>query len=298
MEIPSRHKAKPLAQLPRQQFLEIVANAPLVSIDLVLRSAEGKILMGLRKSQPAQGCWFVPGGRIMKGETLDAAFTRICVKELAMDVVLGCARPLGVFKHFYDTNFAEQPGITTHYVVLAYELELSPDLDQLPTVQHSAFRWIGENEQVGAVHPHARAYFGAPRVMMNDAQYSLMNARRDAFNNLLWQTPVLSLIAQAFLFTVILNEASSKLAIVVSSLLSIATAAASRHLLDKHRDSEERCAICLDKHEQASGWYAANGRGNARTRWLRLSSYRIWKWVLPLFGLAAVVAMVIRLVES
>ena len=49
-------------------FLHIVDATPLVSIDLVLRNERDEVLLGQRKNRPAQGIWFVPGGRIRKNE--------------------------------------------------------------------------------------------------------------------------------------------------------------------------------------------------------------------------------------
>jgi colanic acid biosynthesis protein WcaH len=51
------------------------------------------------------------------------------------------------------------PGISTHYVVLAYELQADVNLEQLPMEQHSEYRWVEENGDLAKVHPNARAYF-------------------------------------------------------------------------------------------------------------------------------------------
>ena len=61
-------------ELGDKEFREIIKNAPLVSIDLIVKNREGKILLGLRINKPAQNTWFVPGGRIRKDETLDSVF--------------------------------------------------------------------------------------------------------------------------------------------------------------------------------------------------------------------------------
>ncbi|MCQ8181617.1 GDP-mannose mannosyl hydrolase [Methylomonas sp. SURF-1] len=145
--------------LTKQDFLNVVDLTPLVSIDLIVSSADGKILMGQRVNQPAQGYWFVPGGRIYKSETLEQAFRRITATELgtAYDVTDG--RLLGAFTHLYDTNFADAPGISTHYVVLGYQLSLGLESSRLPAQQHSAYRWIGADDDLGLVHPNSQAYF-------------------------------------------------------------------------------------------------------------------------------------------
>ncbi|HVL76288.1 MAG TPA: NUDIX domain-containing protein, partial [Noviherbaspirillum sp.] len=58
-------------------FGRIVAATPLVSIDLVLTNERGQVLLGYRSNRPAQHCWFVPGGRIRKDESLEEAWGRI-----------------------------------------------------------------------------------------------------------------------------------------------------------------------------------------------------------------------------
>jgi colanic acid biosynthesis protein WcaH len=84
--------------------------------------------VGKRTNEPVLGTWSVPGGRFNKGETLDAALVRIAVDELGPgDWSRESARPLGVFEHFYDTNFTRSNGVGTHYVVAADAI----DADQL-----------------------------------------------------------------------------------------------------------------------------------------------------------------------
>jgi len=53
-------------RLGREEFLEVVERAPLVSIDLIVRRGDGLVLLGRRTNEPAKDFWFVPGGRIYK----------------------------------------------------------------------------------------------------------------------------------------------------------------------------------------------------------------------------------------
>jgi colanic acid biosynthesis protein WcaH len=149
--------------LTPEEFLAVVDKTPLVSMDLVVRDQQRRVLLGIRVNEPARGFWFVPGGRIMKGETLDEAFSRISVKELGVHSSLANARLLGAFTHQYDTNFAGIPEIGTHYVVLAYELELelALDFDQIPQLEHSNYRWWTSSEATSSedVHPNNLPYF-------------------------------------------------------------------------------------------------------------------------------------------
>jgi colanic acid biosynthesis protein WcaH len=64
------------SMLPSKKFEVIVESTPLVSIDLVVRAPDKKILLGKRVNRPAQGYWFVPGGRVLKDESVKLTFKR------------------------------------------------------------------------------------------------------------------------------------------------------------------------------------------------------------------------------
>jgi len=147
--------------LSKEEFVWVVARTPLVSIDLIVPDGQGRVLLGMRRNPPAQGTWFVPGGRILKDEPLDAAFRRITRSELGVEVARNQATFRGVYEHFHPDNFAGQPGITTHYVVLAYELPAGIVQGTLPQDQHTAYRWWTVSELLAhpQVHPYTKAYF-------------------------------------------------------------------------------------------------------------------------------------------
>jgi len=147
--------------LPQADFRRAVEMLPLVSIDLLLRDADGRYLTGLRTNPPARGAWFVPGGRIRKNESLRDALARIAREELGLPIEADAWTPRGVYEHFYGTNFAGEAGRSTHYVVLAYEAELSLDTASLPQRQHQGYRWLPAQEIAAdpGVHPYTQAYF-------------------------------------------------------------------------------------------------------------------------------------------
>ena len=157
----SRVADSPVApRLPRREFLEVVARAPLVSIDLIVRDAAGRVLLGLRRNAPARGYWFVPGGCVRKNESLDAAFSRITLDELGVAARRADARFLGVFEHFYDENMGDQPGFGTHYVVLGHALPEGMTVTP-PPEQHSEYRWLSVEALLddAQVHEYSKAYF-------------------------------------------------------------------------------------------------------------------------------------------
>lgn len=157
-------------RLDDDAFLAVIRNTPLVSIDLVLTDPGGAMLLGRRLNEPARGSWFVPGGRIYKDESLEQAFARICLAEVRQPWTITQAKLLGAYTHRYDSNAFSAPGITTHYVVLAYHLEVAGKvIDAL--AQHSAARWFTHAEADPAlsadadpeVHENVLPYFRALR---------------------------------------------------------------------------------------------------------------------------------------
>lgn len=148
--------------LNRDDFLAVVARTPLVSVDLVICRPDGSALLGQRNNQPAQGFWFVPGGRVNKDETIAAALRRISLRELGVDLTDCCKGLLGVYEHFYAENFAGADGVTTHYVVLAHRIEVATDFDCKPADdQHDSLKWWKIEPLLAAadVHPYTQAYF-------------------------------------------------------------------------------------------------------------------------------------------
>lgn len=146
--------------LEKERFLAVIHDTPLIAIDLIVTDANGKILVGRRKNSPAKGFWFVPGGRICKGEILDDAFERISMSELGMGFSRKQAKLLGVYEHIYSDNFADIEGISTHYVVVAYKMDINHISLPLPQEQHLDYVWLSPAELVHnpQVHHNTKAY--------------------------------------------------------------------------------------------------------------------------------------------
>ncbi|WP_217521672.1 GDP-mannose mannosyl hydrolase [Vibrio metschnikovii] len=149
-----------MQRLDKETFKTIVASTPLVSIDLIIRNSCNQVLLGLRTNRPAQGFWFVPGGRIGKDETFEQAFLRLTEMELGCSIPLNDASFLGPYQHLYSDNFSGTD-FSTHYVVLGYQLMLDLDLQTLPVEQHQNYQWWDEQELLNSeqVHRNTKAYF-------------------------------------------------------------------------------------------------------------------------------------------
>jgi len=150
--------------LSQEDFATVVRSTPLISIDLIVENARGEFLLGKRTTRPAQGYWFVPGGRVQKDEPLAQAFERLTQAELGVRLPLTAGEFYGVWQHFYDDNFSGSD-FSTHYIVLGFRLKLNQADLALPDAQHEAYRWLTPEALIADenVHDNSRAYFLADR---------------------------------------------------------------------------------------------------------------------------------------
>lgn len=146
--------------LPLNTFKTIIENTPLVSIDLVVYNQKGEVLLGKRNNRPAQGYWFVPGGRIQKDESMAIAFKRLTLNELGAEFCISQAELIGPFEHFYSDNVSLDK-FSTHYVVLGYRLVIDDTLLTLPIEQHNQYIWLTVDKLLNhpGVHKHSLWYF-------------------------------------------------------------------------------------------------------------------------------------------
>lgn len=146
--------------LDNDTFRTVVASTPLVSIDLIVKNAEGEVLLGKRNNRPAQSMWFVPGGRILKNERISTAFKRLAKNELNADADISEAEYLGLYDHLYSDSIWGD-GVTTHYVVNAFEMQRVFDGSTLPADQHNEYAWFDIETLLSApdVHDHTKWYF-------------------------------------------------------------------------------------------------------------------------------------------
>ena len=148
--------------LDGEKFKGVVGTTPLISIDLIVRNTISQVLLGRRNNRPAQGDWFVPGGRITKNETVADAYARLLYKELGVEGgSIDDAKFLGVYQHFYaDSVFGDSP--STHYIVLGFEVRLGKvDICSVPLDQHDDYKWFDEETllEMTEVHHYTKDYF-------------------------------------------------------------------------------------------------------------------------------------------
>jgi len=69
-------------------YNQILENMPIPCVDVVILH-NNSVLLVKRKDKPAQGEWWVPGGRVLKGETMKQTAKRKASEEVGIDCVVG-----------------------------------------------------------------------------------------------------------------------------------------------------------------------------------------------------------------
>ena len=134
--------------IPQELYNEIIRNVPIACVDVVIIHSTEALLVK-RKDPPANGKWWVPGGRVFKGELMSEAAKRKCSEEVGLD----CR--IGPIIHTAETIFGDGPcGIPVHSInacFLAYpEYGYDPILDG----HHKDYFWISSIKDKRNLHPY------------------------------------------------------------------------------------------------------------------------------------------------
>jgi len=107
-------------------------------VDLLVMEGS-RILLCLRKYEPEAGKWYVPGGRLHKGEELPEAAIRILLEEVGMKALH--IRHLGWDTTCFDTDpFGHGKG--THTVNAIFLMVIRYPKDPAGCDQHSHAKWV------------------------------------------------------------------------------------------------------------------------------------------------------------
>jgi hypothetical protein len=136
--------------------------------------------------------------------------------------------------------------------------------------------------------------------------YEAMTNRRTTYDIMMWQAPILSLTAQAFLLTIALGADSSRLARLLAAGLALISALGSMHLMAKHRFSGNIDSRLLKHYEERIGIKKSLGISmhgiiedrakmvDLKRRWyIRQSSFKLWMTILALFAVTAAIVLLI-----
>lgn len=138
--------------IDEETWEDIVRNVPIVSVDLVVL-VDGGVALAKRQNHPAKGEWFVPGGRVHKGEMLKDTVDRIAYEEFGIKVEI--VESLGAFQHLYDESDISDSG-GKHYFANGFVVKTT-DKPTVSDDQHGSVRVFSELPE--NLHAYIEAYF-------------------------------------------------------------------------------------------------------------------------------------------
>jgi colanic acid biosynthesis protein WcaH len=145
------------AFIDQELYDAILRHMPIACVDVAI-VYNGCVLLVRREDSPAKGEWWVPGGRVIKGETLRETARRKAREEVGLDC------HVGPIIHTAETIFTDGPGgIPVHSIntcFLLYPTHESTGLCVTLDHHHTAWRWA--DSITDELHPYvARCLQGA-----------------------------------------------------------------------------------------------------------------------------------------
>lgn len=101
--------------IPQEKYDEILRLVPIVCVDVAIYYSSG-ILLIKRRDEPCAGQWWLPGGRLRRGERLEDCAIRKAKEETGLDCEFG-------WMEYYASTVFE----TVHSVNFVYSLYASND---------------------------------------------------------------------------------------------------------------------------------------------------------------------------
>ena len=123
--------------IPNELYYQILDSLPIACVDIAIVS-DGAVLMVKRKDAPARGQWWVPGGRVLKGEMMKETALRKAKEEVGIEC------HVGPIIHTAETIFPDGPqGIPVHSINSCFFLyPVSPNFKTRLDTHHNKFKWV------------------------------------------------------------------------------------------------------------------------------------------------------------
>jgi len=122
-------------------YKKIIKEMPVPCVDAVILD-QGRVLLMKRNNPPVRGWWWIPGGRIRRGESLSEALLRQVKEETGLDIEI--IRLIDVYSLFWKYR---------HDVAVTYLVKKTGGKLKLNS-EHSDFRWISDIP--ANVHDHIK----------------------------------------------------------------------------------------------------------------------------------------------
>ena len=115
-------------------YNKIIDVLPILCVDGFIIK-DSKILLLKRNNYPAFGEWWVPGGRVLKNETLNSAIIRKIKDELNLEAQV--IKQIGITETIFEKK---------HTVNICFEININYFNNLCLNSEHSEFSWFSLND--------------------------------------------------------------------------------------------------------------------------------------------------------
>ena len=89
-------------RLSPEAYRQVLERVPILCVDGFIINQKGQFLLVRRRHEPYRGEWWIPGGRVLKGERLEEAFKRKMREELSIEVKI--LAPIGYYEERHESE--------------------------------------------------------------------------------------------------------------------------------------------------------------------------------------------------
>lgn len=138
---------------------QIVASIPICCVDVVI-VRDARALLVLRSDEPAAGQWWIPGGRVIKGEKMVSTAWRKAYQEIGLDCIVG---PV-IYRD--ELCFDSGPGDNSvHAVATCFLLFPKDERPVMLDGHHREFAWVSDPRQFYVVREEVELVSLSPYVV-------------------------------------------------------------------------------------------------------------------------------------
>jgi colanic acid biosynthesis protein WcaH len=120
--------------IPLKQYKKVLEVMPILCVDIIVRNMHGEYLLIKRGNEPLKGEWWVIGGRVFKGETMQTAAKRKLLEETGIR-----AHNLFLVGYYEDHFSVNRHGTTTgeHSVSILFLAIIDKEKQQIKLDEQS-----------------------------------------------------------------------------------------------------------------------------------------------------------------
>lgn len=130
--------------IEKELYKNILESMPIPTVDIIFLNSHNELLLCKRNNEPLLGVYYIPWGRVNKGETLTEAAKRKAKEELIIDIDISRLRFIeATYNDIFDNSAFEN--ISTHCIPITYIYELNSHEESQFTLwdsQHSDLRFF------------------------------------------------------------------------------------------------------------------------------------------------------------